>query len=74
MGILGTRKLSALAHALFIFRSFLGSSVVKNSPADAGDPGDLGAIPRSGRSPGGEGMESFSSTLAWRILMEGGAW
>ena len=74
MGILGTRKLSALAHALFIFRSFLGGSVVKNSPANAGDPGDMGSIPRSGRSPGEEGMASFSSTLAWRILMERGAW
>ena len=74
LGILGTRTLSALAHALFIFRRFLGSSVVKNPPANAGDPGDTGSIPRSGRSPGGEGVASFSSILAWRTLMERGAW
>ena len=28
-------------------------SVVKNPPANAGDTGDVGSIPRSGRSPGG---------------------
>ena len=27
--------------------------VVKNPPASAGDPGDAGLIPGSGRSPGG---------------------
>ena len=27
--------------------------VVKNSPANAGDRGDAGSIPGSGRSPGG---------------------
>ena len=27
--------------------------VVKNPPANAGDSGDTGSIPRSGRSPGG---------------------
>ena len=29
-------------------------SVVKNLPANAGDTGDAGSIPGSGRSPGGE--------------------
>ena len=28
-------------------------TVVKNLPADAGDAGDKGSIPGSGRSPGG---------------------
>ena len=32
---------------------FPGSSVVKNSPANAGDSGDVGSFPGSGRSPGG---------------------
>ena len=32
---------------------FLGVSVVKNQPANAGDPGDMGSIPESGRSTGG---------------------
>ena len=30
-----------------------GGSVVKNLPANAGDMGDAGSIPGSGRSPGG---------------------
>ena len=32
---------------------FPGGSVVKNSPANAGDTGDVGFIPGPGRSPGG---------------------
>ena len=32
---------------------FPGVSVVKNWPANAGDPGDVGLIPGSGRSTGG---------------------
>ena len=32
---------------------FPGGSVVKNLPANAGDVGDAGSIPGSGRSPGG---------------------
>ena len=31
---------------------FLGGSVVKNPPANAGDTRDAGSIPGSGRSPG----------------------
>ena len=30
-----------------------GGSAVKNPPASAGDAGETGSIPRSGRSPGG---------------------
>ena len=45
---------------------FLGDSMVKNPPAKAGDSGDLGLIPRLGRSPG-EGMVTHSSILAWEI-------
>ena len=33
-------------------RGFLGGSVVKNLPTNAGDIGDTGLIPGSGRSPG----------------------
>ena len=47
--------------------------VVKNLPANAGDTGDTGSIPGSGRSPGG-GMATHSSILAWRIPMDRGAW
>ena len=32
---------------------FPGDSVVKNLPVNAGDAGDVGLIPGSGRSPGG---------------------
>ena len=34
-------------------QSFPHGSVVKNPPANAGDSGDSGLIPGSGRSPGG---------------------
>ena len=37
---------------LWLFPYFLGDSVVKNLPANAGDAGDSGTIPGSGRSPG----------------------
>ena len=46
---------------------FPGGPVVKNPFANAGIPGNLGSIPRSGRSPG-VGMETHSSILAWKIL------
>ena len=42
---------------------FLGGSVVKNPPANAGD---MGSIPGSGRSLG-EGNGTHSSILAWEI-------
>ena len=41
--------------------------MVKDLPASAGDIRDAGSIPGSGRSPGGEGMATHSSILAWRI-------
>ena len=49
---------------------FPGGSDGKESACDAGD---LGLIPRLGRSPGG-GMAIHSSVLAWRIPMDGEAW
>ena len=36
-----------------VYKGFPGSSVVKNSPANAGDAGDVGSVPGSGRPPGG---------------------
>ena len=35
---------------------------------------DLGSIPWLGRSPGGEGMVTYSGLLAWRIPMDRGTW
>ena len=40
--------------------------MVKNLPVNAGDTGDLGSIPGSGRSPG-EGNDNHASILAWEI-------
>ena len=40
--------------------------MLKSLPAKAGEVGDLGLIPGSGRSPEG-GMEIHSSILDWRI-------
>ena len=42
-----------------------GGSVVKNSPANAGDRRDTGLISALGRSP--EKMATHSSVLAWEI-------
>ena len=38
----------------------------KESACNTGDAGDLGSIPGSGRAPG-EGTETHSSILAWKI-------
>ena len=49
--------------------NFPGGTVVKNQPASAGDTGDMGLIPGSGRSPGvglpgvGNGIPLQSSCL-----------
>ena len=43
-----------------------GGSVVRNPPANAGDPGVVVSIPGSRRSPG-EAMALHSSALAWKI-------
>ena len=47
--------------------------VVKNPPANAGDRGDVGSIPGSGRSPGG----GHGNLLQYSCLenpMDRGAW
>ena len=43
---------------------FPGGSVVENLPANAGDAGDGGSIPRSGRSPG----EGHGDSLQYSCL------
>ena len=53
--------------------SFPGDSVVKNLPASAGDAGDSGLIPGSGRSPReGNGYPLQCSCL--ENPMDRGAW
>ena len=44
------------------WEGFPDGSAVKNPPANAGDAGEPGSVPRSGRSPGG--MVTCSSILA----------
>ena len=58
---------------------FLGGSVVKNQPANAGDTGDVGPVPVSGRAPGGGNgkplqyscLESPMDGRAWRATIQG---
>ena len=45
------------------YLGFRGGSAVKNLPAKAGDPRDLGSVPGLGRFPG-EGNSTHSSILA----------
>ena len=62
----------------FLF-TFPSGSVVKNLPANAGDTGDVGLTPGSGRSSGGgDGNPLQSSVLedpvdrqAWRTIVRG---
>ena len=57
--------------------SFPGGTVVKNPPANAGDPRDTGSVPELGRSPGVE-----TELRKWQPipvflpgnLMDRGAW
>ena len=54
-------------------QGFPGDSVVKNLPDNAGDMGDVGSIPESGRSPGGgNGHPVQSSRL--ENSMDRGVW
>ena len=46
------------------FGGFPGDSVSKESTCSAGDTGDAGSIPGSGRSLGEKGMATHSSILA----------
>ena len=47
--------------------------MVKNPPANAGDPRDVGSIPGSGRSPG-EGHGNPLQYSGLENLMDRGAW
>ena len=56
-----------------ILWGFPGGAVVKNLPANAGDEGDAGSIPGSGRFPrGGHGNQLPNSCL--ENPMDEGAW
>ena len=56
---------------------FLGGSVVKKPPADAGDAGDTGSVPGLGRSPEGNGspLQCFCQEIPWTEELGGhGPW
>ena len=55
------------------YGDFLSGSVVKNLPANAGDTGDAGSIPGSGRSPGGTIWQS-TPVFCLKSPMDRGAW
>ena len=68
---------SRFSLVLFVFpkasKGFPGGTMVKNLPANAGDTGDMGSIPGSGRSPGG----GHGNPLQYSCLenpMDRGAW
>ena len=52
---------------------FPSDSGVKNPPANAGDTGDVGSIPGSGRSPGG-GNGNPLQYSRWENFMGRGTW
>ena len=47
--------------------------MVKDPPANAGDIGDTGSIPESGRSPGGE-HGNLLQYASWETPMDRGDW
>ena len=53
--------------------AFQAVSVVKTPPANAGDTGDVGLIPGSGKSPGGGNGNLFQYSCP-KNLMGRGAW
>ena len=54
-------------------QGFPGSTEVKNLPANAGDAGDTGLIPRSGRSPGIENVNPLQYSCL-EESMDKGTW
>ena len=64
---------------LYTLWGFPGGSVGKNLPACAGDTGDTGLIPGSGRSPGAENdnplkyscLENFMNSRVWWATVHG---
>ena len=56
-----------------LIRGCPGGSVVRNLPASAGATGDLGSIPKLGRSPGGGNDNPFQYSCQYNSR-ERGAW
>ena len=71
--------ITVLLRSSFLKRASKGSAVIKNLPANAGDTGDLGLGPGSGRSPGVENgnllhfscLENSMDRVAWWASLRG---
>ena len=62
-----------LSYNKIIMKNFPDDSVVKNTPANAGDSGDMGLIPGSGKFP----REGIGNALQYSCLgnpMDRGVW
>ena len=53
---------------------FLGGAVLKNLPANAGDSGDVGSIPGSGRSPGVGNGNTLQYSCLRNPMDQGAQW
>ena len=53
---------------------FLGGAVLKNLPANAGDSGDVGSIPSSGRSPGVVNGNTLQYSCLRNPMDQGALW
>ena len=58
---------------MYVCMHFPGHSVVKNPSVSAGDAGDLGSVPGSGRSPGGVNGNLLQCSCLGN-LMDRGTW
>ena len=72
----GWERLSTFAR-FYIYsiasEGFPGGTVVEKPPASAGDTGDAGSVPGSGRSPG-EGSGNPLQCSCWENFIDRGAW
>ena len=75
-GIFNTRRSKTVLIKLILKQDktgFPNGSVEKNPPANAGDTGDVGLIPRLRRSPGGGNGNPLQSSCL-KNPMDRGAW
>ena len=63
-----------LAACVILIRGFPCISGVKNSPPKVGDAGDVGSIPRTGRSPGGGHGNSLQYSCLENSIDRGAWW
>ena len=59
--------------SLLLQINYCTKTLGKESACNAGDMGDVGSIPKSGRSLEVE-IATHSSILAWKFYMDRGAW